>query len=175
MRTARNTAAKDRPVVRAVSNCRDKTHNALLLCDLLEELADALPHLPITSWRTSHVQCQSLLPPYFRALNDLVIPEMVKHNAKTLDRIELLVRLKADCLDQAYATQELEFLISQVLSGKRPANEPETLGFALRGHFEPLRRNLLWQADVLWPLAVRTWPDSHAHLLSQAFEYVISG
>lgn len=163
MTSAQQTSDQNDTITLAVKQGLDAARKALLVCELLEELADDLPNLFIAKWRTSQSRCVSVLYPYFVAVNADIIPGLISGTINDQDRHDVLVRLKTDCSDQLHEIPELEDLIADVLEGTRTQSEPETLGFALRGHFAPLRRNLKWQTDVLWPMAARSWSTQDAN------------
>lgn len=150
--------------------CRDQTRRALRVCDHLEALADALPRQSVSEWREAQHQCGFVLRPYFDVVNDVVLSRMLSQSVGSADRQDVLTRLKSDCSDQTHALADLEDLILDALSSEKYADEPEALGYALRGHFEALRRDLRWQDDVLWPLAARILLVEDAHRILQAFQ-----
>jgi len=141
----------------SIQQCCGHTHHALHICDLLEALADDLPKRSAPVWRGAQMQCRAVLHPYFAFLNEVVLPKLLRQNNRDADRREVLCRLKSDCGDQIHALSDLDDLMSDALFSDQFTNEPEALGYALRGHFEALRRDLRWQLDVLWPIAARTW------------------
>ena len=66
----------------------------------------------------------------------------------------MLVRLIEDNESQLHALEDLDELLSEALTFDC-ADRAETLGFALRGFFETLRRTLTWELDIVWPMAKR--------------------
>ncbi|MEM9426958.1 MAG: hypothetical protein AAGA06_09675 [Pseudomonadota bacterium] len=140
----------------ALTRCLEQTRQALHVCDLLEALADDLPKRVAPVWREVQIQERSFLQPYFEFMNSTVLPTMLRQSDLGVDRSEMLMRLKADCVDRVHAMFDLDELITDALQTDKFDSQPEALGYALRGHFDALRRDLLWQLDVLWPMASRT-------------------
>lgn len=153
---------RKRPDALRLAPCLDRTRQALLVCDLLETLADDLPSRPSKPWRTAQMQCRSVLRPYFTFVHDTVLPRLLLQTGQDVDRKEVLSRLRWDCNDQLHALNDLDELITDALFDDRFAQEPDALGYALRCYFEALRRDLHWQLDVLWPLAARIRPAADA-------------
>ena len=149
-----------------------RSRRALQICDLLEALADDLPQRAAPKWRDTQRQCHTVLRPHFLFLSDLVFPVLLTRTKGEVDRQELLLRLRCDCSDQVHALSDLDELLSDAFLVERFANEPESLGFALRGHFEALRRDLYWERDVLWPLAARTLTARDVATLDRAMRGV---
>ncbi len=162
MKGSKNLTSKERVGGSQIRLCRSQTRRALLVCDQIEALADRLPDQSIREWRIVQLQCRTVLGPYFEVLNEVTLPKMLRQSNLLIDRWDLLARFKSDCLTQIHALTDLDDMISDVLLGQRYINEPEALGFALRCIFEPMRRDLHWQFDVLWPLADRTWSEQDA-------------
>lgn len=140
--------------------CSDRTQQALHVCDLMEALADDLPRQVPAAWRAVQWQSRDVLRPYLAFLYDVVLPQMMRRNSGDESQHALLARIKKDCSDRILALSDLDDLISDALLSDTFVGETEALGFALRGHFEPLRRDLLWHSDVLWPLASRMVADA---------------
>ncbi|MEM8577750.1 MAG: hypothetical protein AAGF60_07850 [Pseudomonadota bacterium] len=153
-------AAAPSPPVRA---CIAQTQRALRICDLLEALADDLPKRSVPFWDEAQTQCQSVLRPHFSWLHDIVLPALLQKPEGGVDRLRVLSRLSSDCGDQLHALGDLDDLIADASGSARLSAAPDALGYALRGHFDSLRRDLTWQTDVLWPLAARmcSAPDLH--------------
>ena len=156
--SAGSAAVKDRHF----GDCIDQTRRALHICDLLEALADDLPKRRAPHWREARLQCRSVLLPYFRWMQDLILPELERKSDQNVDRTDVLARLATDYRDQLHSLTDLEDLIADAILCEKFAEEPEALGYALRGHFDSLRRDLSWQLAVLWPLATRLCTDADA-------------
>ena len=169
-----DSAPKPNKRVPRIELCRLQTRKALCVCDQLEALADQLPEQSIRDWRITQVQCRTILRPYFEILSEIALPAMLRQSTELDDGFKLLSRFKSDCQDQLHALADLDDMMSDVLSEGRFIDQPEALGFALRGFFEALRRDLCWQFDVLWPLADRTWSQKDADLFVTSFNRAIA-
>lgn len=160
MAVSHDEAAQQRTLSRSVASGQEVAQRALHVCDLLEALADDLPKRAAAHWREAQIQCRTILQPYFGFLHGTVLPKLRQQYRSDTDRRDMLIRLHADCADQLHAIGDLQDLISDALVGDRFEDEPEALGFALRGYFDGLRRDLRWQIDVVWPLAARSWTQT---------------
>ena len=139
--------------------CASECRRAFEVCELLEFLADELPKQSAPVWREAHIHCKKVLVPHFQFLSSFMISALLRHTIGDVDKQEFLTRLQSDCADQLHRLSDLSDLFSDALGGRLNLQSPEALGFALRGHFEALRYNLNWEADVLLPLASRTFKD----------------
>ena len=138
----------------SISACEAQSRRSLQICDLLEALADDLPRCQLPMWRETRRQCQSVLRPHFLFLINVVLPILLKRSRENLDREDMLVRLIEDNESQLHALEDLDELLSEALTFDC-ADRAETLGFALRGFFETLRRTLAWELEIVWPMAKR--------------------
>ncbi len=148
--------------------CMERAKFGLRICDHLEQLADDLPYRDAALWFSVRGQCRLVLRPYFELVNSLVLPSLLGYAAYDAGQVELLSRLATDCRDRCDALVDLDHLLSDAVLADSFVEEPEALGFALRGYFEALRRDLHWQIDVLWPLVTRRLGVNEAAQIAKA-------
>ena len=125
------------------------------LCDLLEQIADTLPH---------HVEpeiCESAiemlrrdLPLHRRDHEEGLFP-LLAERALPEDNVEAcLHQLRSEHIsDECCALEILEVL--PVLASGDPVADPDTCGYMLRSFFECYRRHLTWELQLIVPLARR--------------------
>lgn len=123
------------------------------LCDLLEKIADGLPHEVDRDEIAAAVTCLSdELPLLLRNENDALFPLLA---ART--QPEDTVGPVFDKLTHEHAT-DLSFAgdvaeaLREIERGA-PIGNAEMLGFMLRSFFESYRRHLFWERTVILPLA----------------------
>ncbi|MEL7011761.1 MAG: hypothetical protein AAFO72_00620 [Pseudomonadota bacterium] len=139
----------------------DHARRVSQMCDLLEALADDLPHRPAPVWREATRLCNDIIPGHYKEVLDVLVPILQRRTEGEVECEDLLRRLQADFEDEACRLSELNDLLVEAVEtdagrdtdAKKIASE--TLGYALRGFFAALRRNGSWETDVLLPLAAR--------------------
>jgi hemerythrin-like domain-containing protein len=128
-------------------------HRALLvLCDLLEGIADRLPG------DVDRGECLILsraLAPMLQRIQSyeetVLFPALVAWNKLLPDMAETIDRLKIEHqVDGCYAEDVEDMLRSYGES--RPSVAPDAAGFMLRGFFESLRRHVAFEQVLLVPL-----------------------
>ncbi len=125
------------------------------LCDELETIADGLPDEIDTSLCASMVRALRLdVPVHHRDEEDVLFP-MLAARALPEDGIaDILQQLNFEhAADESFATELLDHL-EVMAAGGRPDN-PDMVGYMLRGFFEGYRRHLVWEQSVILPLARR--------------------
>ena len=125
------------------------------LCDILERIADGLPDdADPFLCRMALDQLTVALPRHHRDEEVGLFPLMEKR-AQPEDNIsEHLAQLCLEhATDESFA-HELSGELVILSQGKRP-NNPNMVGYMLRGFFEGYRRHLHWENTVLLPLARR--------------------
>jgi hemerythrin-like domain-containing protein len=126
----------------------------LKFCDLLEAIADDLPHNVHRAQATAAVTALENLPAHHRFEETTLFP-LLRKRAKPRDNIDLIIDHLAmeHAVDESLASElgeELELLCA----GRDLANANLT-GYMLRGFFENYRRHVGWENVVLLPLAER--------------------
>ncbi len=123
------------------------------LCDLLEAIADALPDSvsPVCA-KTAVDYLQSRFPGHIGMENQIVIPVLkrVKSVGPSLGR-GIKQALQEHAADEDAAAELAEALTA--FTGSREAGDANALGYMLRGFFEQLRRHIVWEETLLYPLA----------------------
>lgn len=128
-------------------------HQALLLlCDLLESIADRLPH------DLDRAEClilgRALAPMLHRIRQheeEVLFPALLGWGAVLPDIVETIDRLRLEHqVDGCYAEDVEDMLRSYGES--RPNLAPDAAGFMLRGFFESLRRHVAFERQLLVPL-----------------------
>lgn len=124
-----------------------------ILCDTLERIADGLPDNVDRSLVTA------VLPMLMQDLAIHMCDEerglfpLLDKRTKAKDNFAKIWKTLSQehAADWGYAEELIEQL-EGLASGKRPDN-PDMLGYMLRGFFETQRRHLAWENTVLLPLA----------------------
>lgn len=132
-----------------------RTHGRMLqMCDILEEIADALPA------RVDRGQCrvvgESLMPllRYGHGYEEKhVFPAFAQGEAQPGTRASTIRRLKHEHIADEGAAQDLTDALLAIGDGK-PVDNAEALGFMLRAFFEAQRRHVAFEQEYLLPLVV---------------------
>lgn len=125
----------------------------LELCNLLEALADGLPHefdRRLAELVISNLQ--SITPAHTRLEEEGLFP-LLRVRAKDVPALmSALDRLEDEHDRDADLLEELVSVLGSVLENGRPEN-PNMLGYLLRGYFESQRRHIAWEESVVLPVA----------------------
>ena len=137
----------------------------LRLCDVLEKIADDLPdNVDLMLISVVLPMLRDDLATHVRDEEEGLFP-LLRKRARPGDNFEEI----AQALSLEHATDEgfAEEIVDQLellQSGRRPEN-PDMLGYMLRGFFETQRRHLVWEEAVVLPLArQRLTADDLRHL-----------
>ncbi|MEM6588445.1 MAG: hypothetical protein AAF641_08370 [Pseudomonadota bacterium] len=168
--------AKKRDKRSSLDRVADHARRVSQMCDLLESMADDLPHRPVPVWREATRLCNQIIPGHYHEVLNVLVPVLQRRTKGDLDCENLLRRVRADFDEEACRLSELNELLVEAIDPDGNARSgtigPETLGYALRCFFTALRRNGSWEMDVLLPLASRRLNaddlDEMAHMLPQA-------
>ena len=114
------------------------------LCEMLEGIADSLPHNLNAGTCAKAVET---LEPLVKRLHSFeeqeIFPKYAAANPGS-STMEMLERLREEhCVDECYA-EELSDALRRVSSASDPIS-PDTLGYMLRGFFEAMRRHLAFE------------------------------
>ena len=128
-------------------------HQALLVvCDLLEAIADGLPSN--IDRQECLVLARSLGPMLHRAQDyeeQVLFPALLAWKQLTPEIAETIDRLRTEHqVDASYAEDVQEMLRSYGES--RPGLSADAAGFMLRGFFESVRRHIAFEQQMLLPL-----------------------
>ncbi|MEM9437659.1 MAG: hypothetical protein AAGA15_11510 [Pseudomonadota bacterium] len=143
------------------------------ICDLLEAVADRLPQSVAFACREVSSACMHDLPRLYDEIRFALMPIM-RARVKEGDAVNTAIidRLEADMIHDSARFCELMELLDcySMKSNKRLA--PDAFGYALRGYFESMRRILLWQREILLPLAEDLLEESDLERLEEALNHV---
>ncbi|MEJ6784194.1 hemerythrin domain-containing protein [Aminobacter sp. Piv2-1] len=119
----------------------------LILCDRLEAIADSLPGG--LDRRECLLAARALGPEMIkvhRFEEQHVYPHFVARLLQSAEARKTIARLKSEhCEDEGYAAELRDALRATARRGR--AENPETLGFMLRGFFGALRRHIAFERD----------------------------
>ncbi|MEM6634546.1 MAG: hypothetical protein AAF667_01525 [Pseudomonadota bacterium] len=138
------------------------------LCDLLEVLADDLPRKAPPVWREAVRLSSTIIPDHIDNIAHVLLPLLARRTRGETFCDTVLRRLQTEYQDCQSQLPELTDLLGNGLSEQMPGLAPEALGFALRGHFEMIRRQIDWERDVLLPLARRCLIAADFNVIAQA-------
>lgn len=124
---------------------------ALRFCDLLEEVADTLPD------RVDRFKCLTIaaaLSPLLDSVHqfeeEVVFPIYAARCGES-DSSASLRRLSSEHVaDECFADELTEVLLS--IGHGTPVQNPETVGFMLRGFFESMRRHIAFEREHVLPV-----------------------
>ena len=142
----------DRPTDAVSLDWLKKAHNAqLTLCEALEDIADSLPA------NVNRQKCiyaaKSLMPlvnGIHRYEEEAVFPLLERMASGDQEFIDAIARLKFEHVeDECFAGELTEALLRLGRSGV--ADNPEALGFMLRGFFEAKRRHVAFEREHVLP------------------------
>ena len=124
------------------------------ICDLLEALADDLPEKSNDLWREAARRCGSDIPRHYDEINRALLP-LLKMRLGATPEVAALERFEADTQEDSFRASELLDLLGGAELSRTRKLDADAVGYALRGFFLAIRRQVLWERDVLLPLADR--------------------
>lgn len=129
-----------------LAEVREYFDQQLVLCDVLEEIADSLPH------RLNYQRClraAQVIGPLLRdahaAEEALLFPRILAAHVRGAEVVE---QLRLEHLEDECFAEEVQFEL-QRLGCRKPVLAPETTGYMLRGFFECLRRHIRHERELL--------------------------
>lgn len=138
------------------------------LCDLLEQIADCLPDNVNPSAAQAAVSALHELYRHHEREEECLFP-LIQKRAKPEDNIDqILSHLKKEHAADESLASEMQENLEVLASGNRPEN-PDMLGYMLRGFFENYRRHLSWENTVLLPLARERLTNDDFEILAAHF------
>ncbi|MFC5386227.1 hemerythrin domain-containing protein [Aquamicrobium segne] len=153
-----NSGAKGAEEV-AQQSCRtsilaivELAHTQILrLCDLLEEVADSLPyHVDRHKCLTIASELEPLLRGIHRFEEEALLPaygQVLEQQGRGAASVERLLAEHVE--DESFAAELTEALL--VLGRTGAVENPEALGFMLRGFFEAKRRHVAFEREHVLP------------------------
>jgi hemerythrin-like domain-containing protein len=138
------------------------------LCDVLESIADALPHTADASLATIAVKIlRNGLPEHVALEERHLFPLLRRRNAGDQSCQKVLLQLEHEHgSDEAFA-YEIADELEHIAEAEAPKNA-EMLGYMLRGFFISLRRHIRWENATVIPLARRTLTEADLAQLREA-------
>jgi hemerythrin-like domain-containing protein len=137
------------------------------ICDCLEKIADSLPDEVDRDLCGTVIKSLKVdLPVHHRDEEEGLFP-LLEQRAEPQDNItDVLARLALEhATDESFADELLDSL--EALSrGEAPQN-PDMLGYMLRGFFESYRRHIFWENTIVLPLAQQRLGQSDLDILSE--------
>lgn len=134
----------------------------LLLCDILERIADGLPDVVD---RSDCISVEKALPSLIKRIHEFeentLFPWLEARLPEREDLRDTLNRLKFEHVEDECFAEELLDLLHRMGTGGKPAN-PEAAGYMLRGFFESVRRHIAFEREHLMGLVVRLSADNAA-------------
>ncbi|MEM9435446.1 MAG: hypothetical protein AAGA15_00275 [Pseudomonadota bacterium] len=126
------------------------------LCDLLERLADDLPQQSLPKWRKAARLSATIMPQHMDLVSRVLVERLIQSTIDDSFCQTVLRRVQSELWDCTVSIAELTNLLEDASSLRVSQLPPEALGYALRGHFDAIRRQLAWETGVLMPLALRS-------------------
>jgi len=121
------------------------------LCDLLEQIADCLPDNVSPPAAQAAVSAIDGLFRHHKHEEECLFP-LIKKRAKPQDNIaQILSHLEKEHAADESLVSEMQESLENLAAGNKSEN-PNMLGYMLRGFFENYRRHLSWENTVLLPL-----------------------
>jgi hemerythrin-like domain-containing protein len=128
----------------------EKAHvTQLALCDLLEQIADSIPsQINRETCGKLGDNLHPLICDIHRFEEDTLFPMAIERLGTTSAMEATVTRLRYEhCEDECFA-EELADALNELGKGKEPEN-PEAMGYMLRGFFEALRRHIAFEHEHL--------------------------
>ena len=126
-----------------------------VLCNLLEEIADSLPaDVDLKKARVAVEALKNELPLHHRVEEEALFPTLIKYASDEDNVNEIVDRLNEEhVVDESFAEELIEIL--EDLAQGNPIEDANMFGYMLRGFFENYRRHIMWENNVVLPLARR--------------------
>jgi len=123
----------------------------LLLCDALERIADALPGVD----RLKCLGTANAIVPLLRNVHQyeetVIFPAYESAVVRGNANLASTRRLRAEHVeDECFAGEVTEILLA--IGHGEPVENPEAIGFMLRGLFENLRRHIAFEREHVLPM-----------------------
>lgn len=123
------------------------------LCDLLEAIADGLPHrFDPQLALVSISMLETGLPSHMRLEEEALFPLLQKRAASDHSLQSALLCLAQEHDRDGATLLEITEGLREAVSQGRPSN-PDMLGYMLRGFFESQRRHIAWEDTIVLPAA----------------------
>ena len=130
------------------------------ICDAMERIADGLPDEVDRRLCAQVASCLEFDLPLHHHDEEFALFPLLRKRALPEDGLDnILDRLVAEHSSDNDFASEISEALETLGQGGRPEN-PEMLGYMLRGFFERYRRHVQWENTLVMPLArLRLTPD----------------
>ena len=141
------------------------------MCDAMERIADGLPDEVDRRLCAQLASCLAFDLPLHHQDEEVALFPLLRRRALPEDGLDrILDRLAAEHSSDNDFASEIAEALEVLAQGSRPQN-PEMLGYMLRGFFERYRRHVHWENTLVMPLArLRLTPDDLQALQAQMDE-----
>lgn len=138
------------------------------MCDAMELIADGLPDEVDRRLCARVASCLEFDLPLHHHDEEHALFPLLRTRALPEDGLDVILeRLVAEHSSDNDFASEIAEALEALGQGGRPQN-PEMLGYMLRGFFERYRRHVQWETTLVMPLArLRLTPDDLAALQAQ--------
>ncbi len=146
-----------------IKNCYDQVLlEQVTLCDILEDIADSLPH-NVDKQLCLHTA--KMLPPLIKRAHKIeqetLFPLLENSKECAVDLSATVKRLKAQHIRDEYNAEELAEILLSYGKGE-PSHGAETTGYAIRGFFETLRRHIAFIEELISPALERAKKNNNS-------------
>ncbi len=125
------------------------------LCGWLERIADGLPDdVPPELCALAAQSLRTDMPRHHREEEEALFPLLIARAEDGDLADEIIAKLSEEHASDEGFAEELVDILERLEKGE-PADNPNMLGYMLRGFFENYRRHIHWENTVLIPLAKR--------------------
>ena len=135
------------------------------LCEWLERIADGLPdNVPPALCRKAADALQGAMRRHHREEEEALFPLLLARAEEADMADEIVARLREEHASDEGFAEELVDILGALEAGEGVEN-PDMLGYMLRGFFENYRRHITWENTVVIPLARRRLTPEDAAVL----------
>jgi len=164
MTESNKTGAPTRRGTAPITFCQDPDPISVLeeehalqleLCDILEHLADGLPHsIDLNLAGIAVNLLKSAWQQHTRLEEEVLFPMLRNRSESGAHVSAMLSRLEDEHETDEGLAHEIASTLKDLIQGA-PLTNAESLGYMLRGFFMSQRRHISWENDVVLPLARR--------------------
>lgn len=123
------------------------------ICDLVEKIADSLPEPSSLLCLRAGCVLRDDLPRYLADFGRYLLPRLRDRHSDSKWIMRMLDQIEADHVQLEMSIDEVADLLERIGAGKARHQERIVAGYALRGFFEGLRRQISWEQALILPLA----------------------
>ena len=116
------------------------------LCDLLEIIADALPHADAGLCISTADALEPLVEAAHVLEEEVLFPLLSASRRPELDRT--MARLRQEHLSDSCTAEEVSEILHDMAAG-RPALSPDAVGYLLRAFFDGMRRHVRGELELM--------------------------